>query len=655
MRAAGPASLAAAAVCACAVLFSGGYDDTRLVWIGGLALLLAASLAAAVLLGPLPAPALGKPGTAFLGALAGLAVWAGLSTLWSASPERSWLFTNRTLVYAAFALAGALAGPLVSRAALARAAAGLLALAFGWALLAKCVPALYGDYGRIARLRSPVVYWNELALLGAVAVPLGLWLASSRTRGPRARGAGVVLLFAAVLVTALTVSRFGIALACLAAAAWVLLDRARAESLAALALGGGVAAGVFGIALALPGITSDGEPRPVRAHDGWVFALVVLAATALVFVVAAQLAAVESRRPLAAIRRRRIERAAGLAALAVALAGLAVSIVFAHRIWSEFTNPVSAQVSFGPQRLGSFNSSNRWRWWTEAWHAFIRHPAGGTGAGTFKVTDLLAHRSALTTDEPHNVPLQLLSELGIVGFLLFLGAAVAATVGIVRLRARAAGDERGAVTALGVALAAFAAHTVVDFDWNFVATCAPLLFLAGALVAAPRGAPERAPTRRVLAAAGAVLLAAVGVYSLASPWLAQRQIAAADVAAAASLPRAISDLKQAHSLDPLSVEALTDRADFEDLAGDPRAARDLYRQALALEPQNTSTWYDYGVFWWNHRDPKAAYVALNNSYTYDPFGKASTHCGYLDFARHAVFGKGGGGPNCRGSQPAGPP
>ena len=28
-------------------------------------------------------------------------------------------------------------------------------------------------------------------------------------------------------------------------------------------------------------------------------------------------------------------------------------------------------------------SSNRWTWWHEAWHAFTRHPFGGTGAGTF--------------------------------------------------------------------------------------------------------------------------------------------------------------------------------------------------------------------------------------------------------------------------------
>jgi len=79
--------------------------------------------------------------------------------------------------------------------AVARAAAVLLGLVLGWALLAKCVPALYGDYGRIARLRAPLGYWNELALLADVTVPVALWLAAPRGRRAVVRAAGALLLF----------------------------------------------------------------------------------------------------------------------------------------------------------------------------------------------------------------------------------------------------------------------------------------------------------------------------------------------------------------------------------------------------------------------------------------------------------------------------
>ncbi|HKI91900.1 MAG TPA: hypothetical protein VJ986_06340, partial [Gaiellaceae bacterium] len=177
----GPAAAAGAGALAfCALFFSDGFATAPLVWIGGLTLLLAAALAAAPLVRLAPGPRLDAPAVTFAACLLALVVWAGASTTWSLSPERSWGFTNRTLVYAAFALVGLALPSRLSRPAsrTADAAAALVALVLGWALLARCVPALYSDYGRVARLRAPVGYWNELALLGAVTVPLALRLAA---------------------------------------------------------------------------------------------------------------------------------------------------------------------------------------------------------------------------------------------------------------------------------------------------------------------------------------------------------------------------------------------------------------------------------------------------------------------------------------------
>jgi hypothetical protein len=589
--------LAAAALSFCAVFFGGGHTNAPLVWIGGLALVLAAVL----LVHP---PRVDAPAALFLGSLAGLTVWVGITMVWSTSPDRTWQFTNRTLVYAAFALLGVLVGARTPRARIAEGAAALLGLLVGWALLAKCVPALYGDYGRLARLRSPLDYWNELALLCTAGVPLALWLAARR------RIEGVVLLYGLTVTLLLTYSRFGVALACVAAAAWVVLGRKRVESLAAVALGGGLGAAVFGIALALPGITSDGEPRSVRAHDGLIFALVVLAGAALVAGVAVLL----RRREVSPERRARIERVAGIAALALAVAGLAVSIVFAGRIWSEFTNPSNTQVLNSSNRLGSAKS-NRWVWWGEAWHAFTRHPGGGTGAGTFELTNQMLRKTPVVVDEPHNTPLQFLSETGIVGFLLYLGVAGGALWGAWRARRDSAG------LALGIAVAVFFAHAIVDKDWNYVASCGPLFLVTGALVA-PRSA-EPAP-RRLLLAAAAVAVALAAVYSLAAPWLADRQLATAATAA---------DVKRAHSTNPLSVDALLEYAAFVDAQGNLEQASTLYNDAVRLEPENARTWYALGAFYFEHKYWRLAYDALNNSYTYDRFGKASEHCGLLDRAR----------------------
>src|SRR5262249_13418217 len=156
---------------------------------------------------------------------------------------------------------------------------------------------------------------------------------------------------------------------------------------------GGAAAATFGIALALPGITSDGQPRHVRAHDGLVFALVVVAGAAVVALVFAGL----RRRDVPADVRARLERGAALAAVVLAVAGIVLCVVCAGRLWHEFTNPGNTQVVNTQHRLGSAQS-DRWVWWKEAWHAFTRHPLGGTGAGTFDLTNQMLRRAPVVVD-----------------------------------------------------------------------------------------------------------------------------------------------------------------------------------------------------------------------------------------------------------------
>jgi len=593
-------ALAALVVCFCALFFAGGLAAPGpLVWIGGIALVAAAaSLAWA-------AP-WGQTAGVYLGCLWGLALWCGLSILWSASPDSSWQFTNRTLGYAAFATLGVLVGPRVDD--VAAAASAVVAALLGWALLAKCVPALFTDYGRLARLRAPIDDWNMLALVCVAGVALALWLAA------RSRPAGTALLYVAVVTLLLTYSRFGVTLACAAALVWLVVERDRVETLATLAAGGGLGAGTFGIALALNGITSDHQPRSVRAHDGWVFALVLIAGLALAVLVGLLVERIE----IAPTHRRAVERAAVGAAVLAAVLGLAVTIVKAHTIWREFTNPVATQTTSGPGRLGQAGSGNRWTWWREAWDGFTGHPLGGTGAGTWHLTDLrLRTSSDVTALEPHNTPLQFLSETGIVGFLLFCAAAAAALV--------AGWRRRGP---LALAVAAFFVHSVVNYDWSFLAVCGPFLFLGGVLVAQPR---ERAAVRRPLLLAACVVFALGCVYSLAAPWLAQRAEASATT---------LAQFDRAHSYDPLNPQILLERAAFES----PRDAERSYRDAVKLEPTNASLWLELATFYAQNGAWTDAYAALSRAFRYDPLGPAG-QCGLAQQIRRKV----GVRTTCRGA------
>ena len=113
-----------------------------------------------------------------LAPLALLAVWSAVSVAWSIEPDRSWAYANRGLVYLAFALVGAFAADRLSE--LLSALAAMLGAVCAWSLAGKVLPWLYEDYERVARLRAPIGYWNALALLGDVALPIGLWLATRR-------------------------------------------------------------------------------------------------------------------------------------------------------------------------------------------------------------------------------------------------------------------------------------------------------------------------------------------------------------------------------------------------------------------------------------------------------------------------------------------
>jgi hypothetical membrane protein len=588
----GPA-VAALIVCVCALFFGKGLSDAPLVWIGGIALVAAAAFL-------VWAPVLGRAGLAYLGCLAGLALWCGLSVLWSASPDRTWTTTNRTLVYLGFAALGVLVGQRLDR--VAAVATAVVAAVCGWALLVKCVPALYSDYGRVARLRAPLDDWNMLALVCVAGVALALWLAA------RSRVAGAVLLYVSVVTLLLTYSRFGVALACVVAVAYVLREPRRVESIATLAVGGVAGGAVFAVALALNGITSDLQSRSVRAHDGWVFALVLVGVGVVV--------ALMARVPLPRRHDRTIERAAAVVALAAVLAVVVLSVVKAGTLWHEFTNPVAAQTTSATTHLTQLGGGNRWSWWTEAWRGFTNHPLGGTGAGTFQLTDLRYRQSSdITALEPHNVPLQFLSETGIVGFLLWLGLAAAALASIRR---------RGPLPLL---VAAFFVHAVVNYDWNFVAVCGPFLFLAGVLVTEER-ARARSP---VLAVAFAVVFALGCVYSLAAPWLAQRAEAKATFSA----------LKHAHSYDPLNTQIITEEAAF---APTLRASQRYYRDAIALEPTNAAVWLELTTFYADNHAWQLAYTALSKAYRYDPTGPAG-QCGLARQIRRKV----GVRASCRGA------
>ncbi|HMI99723.1 MAG TPA: O-antigen ligase family protein [Gaiellaceae bacterium] len=583
MRTGALALLATAGVLlAASLLFGGGSSVGPVSWIGTGAVLAAVAACGAALWGILPAPALGREGLAFACLAGGFVAWNGVTILWSAAPDRSWEYFNRGLVYLAFAVVGAFVGSAVAPRSVVWVVGGLIGATSLWALLEKAVPALYGDYGRLARLRSPVGYWNALALVVVFGLAPALW-AATRPRSSRGVKAGAaVLLYSLIVALVLTYSRGGVLAALVALGLWFALTRERFDSLAALVTAAAPAGAVLALALALPGIAQDGQPRSVRVQDGAVFALAFVLGAGIAF--AAAFFARERPSP----ERQRL-------LLRVAAGATAALLVVAVGVIASRGNPLKSQdVVQTPSRFSEGSLNNRWGWWKEAWHAFEEQPLRGTGAGSFEVVHKKLRTSNVSVREVHDLPLQFASETGLVGLLLAAGAAGAALLGARRALRRLDREGQAAAVALGVALPTFLVHGAFDYDWEFVALCGPLFFVTGVLLATGRK-PTR--VRHPVWALALVLVAWAGLYSIAAPRFAAARVNDAySEIERGSVEQAVADAKSAHSLDPLSIDPLEAWASAEESRGHIARARELYAQAVELQPLSSDAWYELGRF-----------------------------------------------------------
>jgi hypothetical protein len=607
-----------------------GFDGTLPVG-GGAVLLLTAALVA-VALGRAPGLRLGPSGVALVASFVLLVVWLGVTVWWSIVADRSWEAFNKSVAYAAFLGLG-LALAAVGRASATRLAAGMLSVVIGstlvWALVTKAVPTLTEDE-RIARLNEPVEHWNALALLADVAIVLGLWLAATGAHRRGVRVAGALLVYVATLALMLTLSRAGVVVGVGVVVLWLALASERVQSGLVLVAGAVPALVVAGWAFTRAGLTEDLAPRADRVDDGAVFGVLALVGAAVVVL----LVSLGLRAALGDERRRRAGR--GLVALAAVLVVAAVAGVSVAAADAVSSGRECAEVVNDPSRFGSLDVSNRLCWWEEAWDVFVQHEPEGAGAGTFEIARKRSRPNADTVLQPHSVPLQQLADGGAVALALFVAVILSGLVVCVSALRRLSGGERAAAAALVAAPAAYLAHALVDYNWDFIAVTAPTMVALGTL--AGSGREPSAPRKRPILGIGMVLLAAVVLVSFSFPRLADRaERRSTRALAAGDLERAVDEARWARFFNPVSADPLFARARVAERQGVAWRAERLYIQAVELQPDNPLTWYTLGVFEFDVRKNLcAAYRFLNNAYTLDPNGNQWTRGGPLDEARAAV-------------------
>ncbi len=587
-----------------------------------------------------------------VGLLAAFAIWSGITMLWSVAPDQTWSEVNRVATYVlVLTLAIAIGSSHARGLELIVLGFVLVALAVtAYALGQKLFPGLHvrgvfdlNQAGPLPRLQEPLGYWNALALFIAMAVPPTLACAADTSRPRRLRVAALcaIALMAATIV--FTYSRGGLLALGIALVVAILIsgDRLRVAMWLALAAVAGVPVVVFG--LASPQLNTAGETLGSREVAGLILAgLVVLSLIALV-VGARKLMAMESRIRITPERLPGLRRLAVLGAV-IAVAGVLMALAFSSRgltgtvshAWKTFTATQSATGN-DPQRLLSADSQNRWVWWKEAAGAFSDRPLGGWGSGSFSVVHLLYRRNDLSVQQPHSVPLQFLSETGIVGGILGLGALILLLrAGVAAVRRRPPGSGRllaGAALAGGLA---YAIHSLYDWDWEIPAVTLPALLLLGALMSSrarvsvgPGNVAGGGAPLALRAAALAVLTLWLGALALSVelPNLAAAKASAALLDASSTSPvalaRARSTAAQASSLDPLSDAGLRVLATVALHQGQPARARLYLQQAVERDPTDAPAWDQLSYVDALLRDSAGVSQAAQRVIALDPQSKAA--------------------------------
>ena len=532
--------------------------------------------------------------------LAAFGAWCALTMLWSVAPDDSWLEANRSLAYALAVLLALGAG--ASARAIERIALGWLLIATAvavYALAGKVAPGAVAPDEPIARLRAPLQYWNALALVCAMGLPVALRVATDTARDPWARLAALASAYALVLTMGLTYSRGGFLALAVALAVLTALGRRRLRGLTAFGLAAVSTGPVLAVAFTLDGLTNNDAVLRQRIHDGRIFGAVALIMLSVLLAAGRRALRLERHVRLPRHYERWAWRAlAGVAAVAV-IAGGAYVIADHNRVWHSFTD-VKQDRQYDPARLVSTNSGNRWVWWKEAAGAFSDKPIGGWGAGSFGTVHLLYREQPLGVQQPHNVELQWLSETGIIGFVLALGGVLMLFAAAARRLAQMAGGrERELAVALTAAAAGWLVHGLVDWDWDIPAVTLPPLIFLGVLGARPgprRDAAEpfadpepSGGAVRAVALAGIALLLCGALASAALPAISQSRTEAAETAS--NPDTAARDADVAARVNPVAVRPLLVASSIEVRRGRLVEARKRLLEAAGRQPENPEVWY----------------------------------------------------------------
>jgi len=576
-------------------LSGGGYDPLIHGQIG-IAIWWGLMLGLAV--GALPVRAIPRPAQVALGAFAVYVAWVGLSAIWSSSPDRSLEDLARLTTYlGVFALAMTLRGSKAVRRMVGAVGSGIVVIAIV-GLASRLHPAWFPGADETvnllsatrSRLAYPIGYWNGLAALVGIGLPLVLYLATSSKRlGVQAIAAAALPVM--MLTLYFTFSRGGVLAAAVGLAAFMALSTERIRRAATLAIGA-IGAAILILAAHQRSALEEGLSTGLARHQGDEILAMTIVVCAGVGLIQASLGLYLRHRPLPAwaTPSRATSRSCLALSLVVVLV-LAVAFVASGRAshdWNEFKD--SGGTGNVTSRLQSVSSNGRVPYWEVAIDEFDAHPLVGGGSGSYE--DWWAKdrgdKGGFVQDA-HSLYVETLAELGILGIALLMTFLISVFYFSLRACRRASRSVR---TQMAAALAAMLAFAVgASYDWLWELPVLPVTFLllaATVLTAGSRagsgGLKVRWRVALVVASLVAMIAIAVPLATTASLRESQKAVQGQD------LQSALTKADAAATLEPFAAGPHLQVALVLEQEGQLMDAEAAAREAVSHEPDEWRSW-----------------------------------------------------------------
>jgi O-Antigen ligase len=553
----------------------------------------------AVLVGAVPRRRPGRLALIALGLLGAFVVWTALSLRWTESTEKTAADLAQVATFlGVFALAVITRGKGGVRQMVGAVGAGIVVIALV-ALLSRLHLSWFPEASQTGhfletgkeRLSYPLDYWNGLAALIAISLPLLLQITSGG-RHLAVRALASAALPAMFLTLFFTLSRNGIGGGVIAIAVYLALANDRLPKLLNLivtGIGGGVLILLANHRYELVHGFTEATARSQGSEMLWL-TIVVCAITGL-----ARLGLGVSRRPhWARVDRRRSLVVLGVAALVVLVSLIAVDAPgrLSHA-WHDFKQP-SGRSEHGTSRLISAGGENRYQLWSSAVREFDSEPLTGTGSNTFQLWWTRDGSVPTPILDTHNLYLQTLGELGIVGLLLLAAFVGTTLLGSAARLLRAASSRRAWLAAAVAGSTVLWTTSIFDWMWKIpVIPIATLLLLAVAITADNREsegttapAALRWPLRSAVSAIAIAALVAIAIPLAANDLLRSSQ----SDARAGDTAGALEDARNAQNVQPGAASPRLQEALIYESEGEYGPAETAAVTATEREPTNWQTW-----------------------------------------------------------------